>query len=89
MTIFATCLTLAAALSFAAPPDAPGQPDSDEQARVGDSNRYIYVEGESLEGEVLTAGGALITTRRGQEHASLIQLRRTFLDQLHLLSRDI
>lgn len=66
----------------------PSNEDADAQARVGQTSEYKF-EDEELDGQVLTAEGALIQTRTSREHASLIQLRRTFTDQLLVLSREI
>jgi hypothetical protein len=88
MALFTTVLTLTATLAAAPAPDSES-PDADERARVGTTNAYVYIDGESLEGEVLTADGALIQTRIGKQRESLIKLRRTFLDHLYVLSRDI
>lgn len=87
MAFFSTVVTIA--VLAAAPASDSESPDADERARVGTTNEYVYVDGDSLEGEVLRADGALITTRLGQKHDSMIRLRRTFLDHLYVLSRDI
>lgn len=82
-------VTFFAGLIVAAPASAAhSSRDADERARVGTTNVYEF-DGDDLEGRVLTAEGTAIGQRRGPGFASLIRLRRSFLDRLHAHAQDM
>lgn len=62
--------------------------DADAAARVSDSE-YVFVEGDTLEGETLSPGGTHISGPRSTNFESLISIRVTFTDQLSALTRDM
>ncbi len=64
------------------------EPDADELARIGTTNRYHF-EDDFVEGEVLSPSGALIQGRNAAKHPSLIDIRGHFLDYLYRQSLDI
>lgn len=91
----ALAVLLVAAPAHAAPAaGALGEPDaarSDEGAVVekrGDTRILIY-EGDTLEGEVLSPGGAAVTGHVGARHASLVGIRPHFVRELVRLSYDL
>lgn len=91
----ALALLLVAAPAHAAPAaggvSAPDSAQSDEGAVVekrGDTRILIY-EGDTLEGEVLSPGGAAITGQVGARHASLVGIRPHFVRELIRLSHDL
>jgi len=64
------------------------EPDADELARIGTTNRYHF-EDDFVEGEVLSPSGALIQSRGAGKHPSLISIRGNFLDFMYRQSLDI
>lgn len=64
------------------------EPDADELARIGTTNRYHF-EDDFVEGEVLSPSGALIQGRNATKHPSLIDIRGHFLDYLYRHSLDV
>jgi hypothetical protein len=94
----ALAVALAATTLHAAPAAGPAparlaEPSdaSDEGALVerrGDSRILIY-EGDTLEGEVLSPGGATVAGHIGARHASLVGIRPHFVRELVRLSNDL
>lgn len=84
------CMIASTALAAPSPGTAP-DPDresADAQARVA-ADRYVFVEGDTLDGEVLGPTGTHVQRRPGMKHPSLIQLRVAFTDKLVRQTRDM
>ena len=83
---------VSALLSFAPAPAADAAPatdqDADSAAKVGD-NKYIFVEGDDLEGDQLSPGGTPVTGRIGVKHESMISIRGAFLPELTRMALDM
>ena len=82
-------LVLSALLSTAAPTHEIR--DADAAAYQGTSGgvRYYDFDDDSVEGELLSAEGLNVMSRRGTRHASMIDIRSHFTWELHRLSLDI
>ena len=86
-TMLALAVAMTAAPSLAQADDLDRMDDPDQAFRVGDTNRY-YFDDDDVEGEVLSADGALVAGRQTARHASLISIRSHFIDQLYKLALD-
>lgn len=87
-----TILTLAACF-FAAPNQAQAADPvfNDEGAIVtykGGTRELSFVEGDTLEGEVLRFDGANLYSTRGRHHASLIPIKFHFIPELITMTWD-
>lgn len=83
-------LFLLPSLALAAP-ESPAE-RNDEGAIVSEDagvREVIFDQEDSIEGEVLTPGGAKVGGQRAKEHASMIGIRGEFVAQLIWLSNDI
>ena len=87
MNALLSTLALAAALGSSAG-QADYEPDADELARIGTTNRYHF-EDDFVEGEVLSPSGSLVQARGTGKHPSLISIRTDFLDYMYRQSLDI
>lgn len=87
MNALLSTFVLAATLGSAGA-EADYEPDADELARIGTTNRYHF-EDDFVEGEVLSPDGALISSRGSGKHPSLIDIRSNFLDYMYRQSLDI
>ena len=87
MNALISTFVLAASLATTAAA-ADDQPDADELARVGTTNRYHF-EDDFIEGEVLSPSGSLVQGRGSSKHPSLITVRTDFLDFMYRQSLDI
>ena len=65
--------------------------DADEAAYVGERNgvRVYEFEDDELEGEVLHAEGANLSSRGSPHHDSLLKLRTSFTPELTRLTLDL
>ncbi|TPV92866.1 MAG: hypothetical protein B7733_23520 [Myxococcales bacterium FL481] len=70
---------------------APAPQDADEAAFKGEQGgATVYdFEDDNVDGEILRPEGALINSRAGTRHASLITLRRHFIPELIRMAEDI
>lgn len=86
---FALGLSMFPALSaMAAPVESAPNDDADAAARIS-STEYVFVEGDSLEGETLSPGGTHINGPRTTNFESLISIRVSFNDRLTSLTREM
>jgi hypothetical protein len=85
-----TTLTLLAAFALGFAPAPSGQ-DADAAAYQGSSagTNYYDFDDDDVEGEVLSAEGANITSRPNLRHESLIKLRPHFIPELTTLALDL
>ena len=83
----ALSLLTALALSGAA---EPSDQDADTAAYTGDRDGITYYDfdDDSIEGEVLSPEGALINSRSRLRHASLLNIRPHFIEELTWLALD-
>src|SRR5690554_2445234 len=81
-------LILLPASSFAAPASSDGSYTNDEGATVT-VREVVIDDGDSIEGEILSAEGKQIRGTMHDRHKSLISLRAQFTAQLIALSNDI
>lgn len=69
----------------------PVPQDADDAAFKGEQGgATVYdFEDDDVDGEILRPEGALINSRAGTRHASLITLRRHFIPELIRMAEDI
>jgi hypothetical protein len=65
--------------------------DADAAAYQGTSAgvRYYDFDDDSIEGEILSADGVNVLARRGARHASMIDIRSHFINELHRIALDL
>jgi hypothetical protein len=82
-------LILSALLTAAGPVDEIY--DADVAAYQGTTQgvRYYDFDDDSIEGEILSADGLNVVSRRGARHASLIDIRSHFIVELYRISLDL
>ena len=92
-TILPLCAALFLLPMTAAAAPSASDPVNDEGARIisddGETRELVIDDGESVSGDLLSAGGANITGAKAIQHAGLITIRKTFTDHLLRLSHDI
>lgn len=82
-------LLLTAVLTAAGPTDDVHDADAAAYQGTSAGMRYYDFDDDSVEGEVLSADGMNVLSRRGVRHASMIDLRSHFIVELHRITLDL
>ena len=80
--------TLALAATLLAPVAPADNEGADAQARVS-AQEYIFVEGDSLEGETLSPGDTHIRARVDTKFPTMVLIRANFVDRIADLTNDM
>ena len=92
LSILTTALLLAAPTSASAatgPTDTHINDEGGEVSKAEGKKRITFVDGDTLDGEVLRSEGANIYSATTRQHGSMIPIRTDFLDRLVALSNDV